>query len=65
MGYDLPFPNGHSPSLDFDRVLKKPLTGNIDITLKGKKVTFKGVSEVDILEIRGILLKEVRRQNER
>lgn len=56
----LPFPNGHDINIERDIVTQT--TGAI--LPKEQKIRIKGFTEIDILEIREILQKEIKRQNE-
>ena len=61
MAYNLPFPKGHNPTLD--RGVKIELLGVFDKAMKNKTATLK-ISETDILEIRQLLVEEIKHQNE-
>ena len=53
MKFSTPFPNGHNLSMEKDIVIPR----------EGKPtIRVKGLNEQDILEIRDILLKEIKRQ---
>jgi hypothetical protein len=58
----LPFPNGHNPLIEQDLVVEAK--GLVDASLKGRKIRIKGLTETDILDIRKMLLEEIKRQNE-
>ena len=62
MKIKLPFPNGHDNSLNFDKKIVS--NGIIDASTKDETITLKAIQECDVLEIREILLNEVKRQNE-
>lgn len=56
----LPFPNGHNPTISLDKKIK--CKGILDKSLKDKTVIIKGITEGDILEIREMLIEEIKRQ---
>ena len=60
MKIPLAFPEGHDMSLERDRVIK--LKGITDKTLKGKKVILRGFTDLDIIEIRQMLIDEIKEQ---
>ena len=60
----LPFPDGDmNPKLRKDK--KIILKGVLDKSLKGKEVILKGMTEDDVRDIRAMLLKEIKRQNDK
>ncbi len=58
MTVGLPFPNGHDKAIEKD--LKIISKGIIDTTTRGREITLKGFTETDILEIREMILKEIK-----
>lgn len=61
----MPFDDDGEISYDIGKDLVIKLKGLTDNILKGKEVRIKGFSREDILEIREMLLKEVKEQNDR
>lgn len=60
---EMPFPEGHNPAINHDKRIK--CKGIIDATLKDREIILKGIGEEDILQIREILLEEIKGQNDK
>ena len=57
---NLPFPDGHDKSLDKPKRFK--CKGIMDKSLKNKEVILNPITEMDIINIKNILVEEIKRQ---
>lgn len=63
MKINLPFPNGHDIQIEKD--LKIISRGIIDNNTEGRIITLKGFTELDILEIREIVIKDIKAKRDK
>ena len=62
MKIGISFPEGHNSHINRDRLITAK--GITDKSLEGEKIRVKGFSEEDILQLKQMLMDEIKRQNE-